>query len=220
MVDTNVKFPIATDIVVFTIYDHQLNVLLVQRMNPPYQDYWALPGGLVKQSESLQQCAVRKLAEKSGVSGIYLEQLYTFSNTDIDVEQRVVTVAYFALLPYQRLQTRIASQSNTVACFALTQLPQLAFDHAAIIKMAKKRLLAKLDYSTIAFQLLPKKFTLSELQLVYETILGQKIDKRNFRKRVLALKQVQETGEEKRVGACRPARLYQLKKPDQVDIIK
>jgi 8-oxo-dGTP diphosphatase len=211
---------VTTDIVIFTIRDGRLKLLLVRRGLAPFKGKWALPGGFVGIDEDLEVGARRELAEETGVSGVYLEQLYTFGAPDRDPRERVITVAWYALIPSDKLQVRAATDAEAVGWFALDELPELAFDHARIVAMAHERLAAKLDYSTIAFQFMPARFTLGELQRVYEIILGQEIDKRNFRKWVLALEQIEETGERRRDGAHRPAMLYRVREPGEVKIIK
>jgi ADP-ribose pyrophosphatase YjhB (NUDIX family) len=211
---------VTADIVIFTIRDRQLKLLLIRRSGEPYRGKWALPGGFVNIDEDLDEAARRELEEETGVTGVYLEQLYTFGKPDRDPRERVITVAYYALIPSDRLQLRAASDAEAVGWFAMDELPDLAFDHAEIVEMAHRRLAAKLDYSTIAFAFMPEQFTLSELQEVYETILRQKMDKRNFRKWVLALEQIVDTDEERRGGVHRPARLYRVKRPGTVAIIK
>lgn len=211
---------VTTDIVIFTIRDRQLKVLLVKRKGSPYKGKWALPGGFVAMDESLRQCAERELAEETGVSGVFLEQLYTFGDPKRDPRERVITVVYYALIPSDKIEIRAATDAEAVGWFAMDELPRLAFDHSTILKTAKQRLVAKLDYSTIAFQFMPREFTLTELQEVYEIILEEEVDKRNFRKWVLALESIEETGEERRDGRHRPAMLYRLKDPHKVEIIK
>ena len=211
---------VTTDIVVFTIRHQSLKVLLIKRAEDPHLGSWALPGGFVGIAEGLDAAAERELGEETGVTGVYLEQLYTFGKPNRDPRERVITVAYYALIPSDRLQIRAATDTEAVGWFALDELPSLAFDHQTILDMALERLRAKLDYSTIAFQFMPHEFTLTELQSVYELILGEPIDKRNFRKRILALHAVEETGQERREGAHRPARLYRAIDPETVRIIK
>jgi 8-oxo-dGTP diphosphatase len=211
---------VTTDIVVFTIRHESLKVLLIKRAEDPYMGSWALPGGFVGISEGLDEAAERELGEETGVTGVYLEQLYSFGKPDRDPRERVITVAYYALIPSDRIRIQAASDAEAVGWFALNELPPLAFDHQRILHMALERLRAKLDYSTIAFQFMPQEFTLTELQSVYELILGEPIDKRNFRKRILALKAVEETGQERRDGAHRPAKLYRAIDPETVRIIK
>jgi 8-oxo-dGTP diphosphatase len=211
---------LTTDIVIFTIQEQRLKSLLVKRKGDPYRGKWALPGGFVSMDENLRQCAERGLAEETGVSGVYLEQLYTFGEPDRDPRERIITVAYYALIPSDQIQLRAASDAEAVAWFALDELPPLAFDHDKIIVKAKQRLAAKQDYSTIVFQFMPRDFTLSELQDVHQIILEEDVDKRNFRKWVLSLESIEETGEERRDGRHRPAKLYRLKNPNKVQITK
>lgn len=211
---------VTVDIVIFTVRDAQLKLLLIRRAGEPYQGKWALPGGFIHLDETLEASARRELEEETGVSGVYLEQLYTFGATDRDPRERVITVAYYALIPSDKLQLPAATDAEAVGWFGMDELPDLAFDHPDIIAMAHQRLVAKLDYSTIAFQFLGRDFTLSELQSVYEIILREELDKRNFRKWALALEQIEETGRERRDGAHRPAKLYRLKEPGTVAIIK
>lgn len=217
------EFPhpaVTTDVVIFTVRDEQLQLLLIKRRDKPFKGKWALPGGFVQIDEDLESGAMRELQEETGVSGIYLEQLYTFGAVQRDPRERVITVAYYALVPSGKLVLRAASDADAVGWFAMEDLPGLAFDHADIVGLAHQRLVAKLDYSTIAFQFMPREFTLKELQDVYETILQQEIDKRNFRKSILALGGIIDTGREKRDGPHRPARLYRLKHPGKVEFIK
>ncbi len=211
---------VTTDIVIFTIRQDELKVLLIKRALPPYKGEWALPGGFIKLGESLEESARRELVEETGVSGVYLEQLYTFGQPDRDPRERVITVAYYALIPSDELEPKAASDAENVSWFGLKELPDLAFDHKPILKMAHERLVAKLDYSTIAFQFMPTQFTLSELQHVYELVLSEQIDKRNFRKRILSLNLIKETGKERKAGAHRPAKLYRAINRNRIDFIK
>lgn len=211
---------VTTDIVIFTIRDNCLKLLLIKRGGEPYQGRWALPGGFVGIDEDLEASARRELEEETGVTGVFLEQLYTFGQPDRDPRERVITVAYYALIPSDQIRLQAASDAEAVGWFAFEELPPLAFDHDAIVTMAHQRLVAKLEYSTIAFQFLPREFTLSELQAVYEIIQREPVDKRNFRKQVLALGKLTETKKMKREGAHRPARIYRVKSPGKVDIIK
>jgi 8-oxo-dGTP diphosphatase len=211
---------ITSDVAIFTLRERRLELLLVKRANPPFQGCWALPGGFVRVDEDLEQAARRMLAEETGVRGVYLEQLYSFGRPDRDPRGRVISVAYYALIPSDKLELHAATDAEAVAWFALEQLPELAFDHHDIVAMAHRRLAAKLDYSTIAFQFMPEKFTLSDLQEVYEIILREEMDKRNFRKWVLALERIEDTNESRRDGAHRPAKLYRVKQRNEVEFIK
>jgi 8-oxo-dGTP diphosphatase len=217
------KYPhpaVTTDVVIFTIREQQLELLLVQRRSRPFKDSWALPGGFVEIDEDLETCALRELEEETGVTGVYLEQLYSFGNPGRDPRERVISVAYYALVPPDRLNIRAASDASDVGWFKVNDLPPLAFDHEVIVLMAHQRLAAKLNYSTIALQFMPEKFTLSELQRVYETIQGGSLDKRNFRKRLISLDCIKDTGNYRRDGNHRPARLYAVKSPGTVEFIK
>lgn len=212
---------VTTDVVVFTILDGRLSILLIKRANPPHQGCWALPGGFLDIDEDLDVCAARELQEETGIGELYLEQLYTFGATDRDPRERVISVAYYALIPQDALATpRAASDAAEVGWYAFEDLPPLAFDHARVIEMAHRRLVAKLDYSTIALQFMPGTFTLGQLQRVYEALQNQSLDKRNFRKRILSLELIEETGKQRRNGKHRPAREYRAKHPRRVEIIK
>lgn len=212
---------VTTDVVVFTIRAQRLNVLLIQRANPPYQGQWALPGGFLDIDEDVDDCAARELAEETGLTDLFLEQLYTFGAPDRDPRERVISVAYYALVCSHRIAEPVASSdAAAVSWFPFDELPETAFDHRRIISKAHQRLVAKLDYSSIALQFMPAQFTLSELQAVYETLRGDQLDKRNFRKRILSLNIIEETGEYQRNGKHRPARAYRARQPNRVEIIK
>ena len=209
---------VSAEVVIFTIRDERLSVLLVRRPHPPFGGGWSLPGGLVRAEETLEQAADRTLAELTGIEGVYLEQLFTFGRPERDPRGRVVAVAYYALMPFDCL--RFSENLSNVAWHCLEALPPLALDHGEIVTLAQRRLSAKLDYSTIALEFMPDRFTLSQLQSVYECILGEPLDKRNFRKRLQSLDCLEETGETFRAGKHRPAMLYRVKRPGCVQIIK
>lgn len=206
---------LSTDIVPFAIRGERLEVLLVQRAIG-----WGLPGGLIGADEDLDAAAHRQLVEQTGLRDVYLEQLYTFGRPDRDPMQRMVAVAYFALVPVENEWLGASTEAASVCWVAVNCLPPLILDHQEIVAVAHRRLAAKLAYSTIALQLVSEHFTLSELQAVHEIILGEAVDKRNFRKRVLALDFIEATGELARHGGRRPARLYRAKHPGQVELIK
>ncbi|MDA9982834.1 NUDIX domain-containing protein, partial [Gammaproteobacteria bacterium] len=185
---------VSTDIVIFSIQNDALHVLLRQRYSETLnKSDWALPGGYIRPAEPLEQCALRTLAHQTGIREVYLEQLYTFGRPDRHPRSRVVTVSYLALMPSHSSDDII--DSPNIRWHDLAGLPELYLDHVDIIRIARQRLASKLGYSTIAFQLLPELFTLSELQHIYETVSGESLDKRNFRKRILALEHIEETGQ-------------------------
>jgi 8-oxo-dGTP diphosphatase len=207
---------VTVDIVIFTLRDSELHVLLVQRKHRPYEGMWAIPGGFVHMDEALEEAARRELAEETGVDApdIYLEQLYTFGDPGRDPRTRVITVAYMALLSSDHLRLQASSDAAAAGWFPAYRLPPLAFDHAEILSYAIQRLRYKLEYTALAFQLLPETFTLTELQEAYEHILDEELDKRNFRRKILAAGILEKTVSV-RVGEHRPARLYRFR-PDAV----
>ena len=203
---------VTVDVVVFTLRHNELQVLLIQRKHWPYEGMWAIPGGFITMDESLEKAARRELAEETGVNdpSIYLEQLYTFGNPDRDPRTRVITVAYFALISSDELHLHADTDASAAEWFPAYALPPLAFDHANILKYAIQRLRYKIEYTALAFQLLPETFTLTELQEAYEHILASTLDKRNFRRKVLAADILEETPHI-RSGDHRPARLYRFR---------
>lgn len=211
---------VTTDIVIFSVRDNALQVLLIKRGGDPFKGSWALPGGFVRMDESLDECAKRELHEEAGLDGVYLEQLYTFGKIDRDPRERVISVAYFTLTPSEHLKPAAGTDAAEVAWFPICELPELAFDHSEIIRVARERLAAKMEYSTIGLQFMNEEFTLSQLQIVYEQATGKTLDKRNFRKWILSLDLIAETGKKFAAGAHRPAMLYRIKEPDRVDIIR
>jgi 8-oxo-dGTP diphosphatase len=210
------KPSVTVDLLVFTIKDNELQVVLVKRGVDPFKDSWALPGGFVKIDESVETAAKRELAEETGLNDVYLEQLYTFGEIDRDPRTRVITVSYFALTPYHLIQLEASTDVTEVQLFPVRKLPELAFDHREIIQTGIERLRNKIQYSTIVYGLMPEQFRLSQLQKVYEVILGQEIDKRNFRKKMSSLDLLEDTGKMELEGAHRPAKLYKFKKKDVV----
>jgi 8-oxo-dGTP diphosphatase len=201
---------VTVDIVIFTIRDNDLKVLLIKRKGPPYQNFWAIPGGFVKMNESLEEAAFRELKEETGVSDVYLEQLYTFGEPGRDPRTRVITVAYFALINSEKLELYASTDAEEVRWYSTKELPSLAFDHSKIMDYAITRLRYKLEYTSAGFQLLPEEFTLSELQKVYEVILDKTLDKRNFRKKMLSLDILEDTDKKIMKTLHRPARLYRF----------
>ena len=199
---------LAVDCVVFGLDDEDLKVLLIRRGVDPFAGRWALPGGFVHTDETLDEAARRELREEAGIEKVYLEQLYTFGDLERDPRERVVAVAYYALVKLSDHKVRAATDAREAAWFATFDLPRLAFDHDIIVDKAIERLRGKLRYKPIGFELLPKKFTLTQLQRVYEKILDKELDKRNFRKRVLLTELLIELDEVEQDVAHRAARLY------------
>ncbi len=201
---------VTADVIIFTLRGNDLQVLLVKRKHPPFEGMWAIPGGFVAIDESLEEAALRELEEETGVRDVYLEQLYTFGGVDRDPRGRVITVAYFTLVLAAAITPRADSDAAEARWWPVYDLPLLAFDHADILAYALQRLRYKLEYTAVGFELLPEAFTLSELQAAYEVVLGEKLDKRNFRRKILAAKVIEETGAQ-RTGEGRPARLYHFR---------
>ena len=186
--------------------------MLIERDLEPIEGQWALPGGFVRVEETLDEAARRELEEETGLREIYLEQLYTFGDIQRDPRERVVTVAYYALVNLEGHDVQASTDARNAAWFSVNDLPELAFDHSTILKVANQRLRGKVRYQPIGFELLPKKFTLRQLQHMYEIILGRELDKRNFRKKVLAMEMVKETNEIEKDVAHRAAKLYRFDK--------
>jgi 8-oxo-dGTP diphosphatase len=201
---------LTVDCVVFGLDEGDLKVLLIQRGVAPSEGKWALPGGFVRVSETLDEAARRELEEETGLRKVFLEQLYTFGSVDRDPRERVVSVAYYALVNLSDHKVDAATDARDAAWFGVHDVPSLAFDHVDILQMALDRLRAKLRYQPIGFELLPRKFTLSQLQHLYELVLERPLDKRNFRKRVLAMDLLVETDEVQQDVAHRAARLYRF----------
>ncbi|HRI06398.1 MAG TPA: NUDIX domain-containing protein [Nannocystaceae bacterium] len=201
---------LTVDCVVFGVDERELKILLIQRDLEPFAGDWALPGGFVRIGEGLDAAALRELSEETGVTQLFLEQLYTFGEVDRDPSGRVVTVAYYALVRLCDHKVRAATDARSAGWFAAGELPPLAFDHARIVEVARRRLQAKVRYEPIGFELLPRKFTLSQLQGLYEVILERRLDKRNFRKKILAMDILVALDEVESGVAHRAARLYRF----------
>jgi 8-oxo-dGTP diphosphatase len=199
---------VTVDLVIFTVRDDALQVLLVQRGVAPFAGRWALPGGFVREDESLESAARRELEEETGVRDLYLEQLYTFGDPDRDPRGRVITVTYFALIAADRRTLSPGTDAAAARWWPAGTPPPLAFDHRLILDYAVERLRNKLEYTTVGFQLLPRKFTLTQLQRVYEAILGRALDKRNFRRKMELLDILTPLAERMQDGPSRPAQLY------------
>jgi len=201
---------VTVDVIIFSLCENDLRVLLVKRRHSPCEGMWAIPGGFVSIDESLEEAALRELEEETGVRDVYLEQLYTFGDPGRDSRGRVITVAYFALIPAMGVSPRAGGDAIRARWWSVYDLPPLAFDHADILSYALQRLRYKLEYTAVGFELLPETFTLSEIQAAYEIILGEKLDKRNFRRKILGAEIIEEIGVY-RAGEGRPAKLYRFR---------
>lgn len=198
---------VAVLVVIFTVVEDDLQVLLINRSAPPDEGLWAIPGGALQEGESLDGAAIRKLADESGVTDLFLEQLFTFGDLDDQTPDGSIAVTYFALVDPARV--RLAERPVwQPAWFSMSALPPLALHNDRVLQTARRRLINKLEYTNAAYSLLPEFFTLSELQAIYESIHGRKEDKRNFRRRMLASKLLVETNRTVQRGRHRPARLY------------
>jgi 8-oxo-dGTP diphosphatase len=201
---------LTVDCVVFGFDEGELKVLLIERALEPFKGRWALPGGFVRVEETLDEAARRELAEEAGLKDVFLEQLYTFGAVKRDPRERVVSVAYYALVKLAAFDTKAATDAADARWFPVSKVPKLAFDHADILATALARLKGKVRYQPIGFELLPPKFTLSELQHLYEAVLATELDKRNFRKKVLGFGLLVALKETQMAGRHRPAQLFRF----------
>jgi 8-oxo-dGTP diphosphatase len=201
---------LTVDCVVFGMDEEDLKVLLIKRGVEPFAGKWALPGGFVRMEESLDDAARRELEEESGIRPSHLEQLYTFGEPGRDPRGRVVTVAYFALVKLSDHRVHASTDAREAAWFSVWDTPKLAFDHTDILGTALQRLKGKVRYQPIGFELLPPKFTLTQLQRLYEIILERELDKRNFRKKILSMDLLEELDEVEQDVSHRAARLYRF----------
>ena len=199
---------LTVDCVVFGLDDAGLQVLLIERDLEPHRGKWALPGGFVKMGEELDEAARRELEEETGLRGVFLEQLYTFGALGRDPRTRVISVAYYSLVNIQDHHARAATDAADAAWVGVNGLGELAFDHGDILEKALDRLKGKLRYQPIGFELLPRKFTLTQLQKLYETVLETDLDKRNFRKKILSMNLLVGLNEVQQGVAHRAAQLY------------
>lgn len=211
---------LTVDCVVFGLDEDDLKVLLVQRAGEPFKGHWALPGGFVDMQETTDDAALRELEEETSVRDVYLEQLYTFSRVDRDPRERVVSVAYYALVKLSEHAVKAATDASDAAWFSVEEATKLAFDHDEIVATARERLRGKVRYQPIGFELLPEKFTLTQLQRLYEIVLDTELDKRNFRKKILAMDLLRPLDEVEKGVAHRAARLYRFDQRRYKQLVK
>jgi 8-oxo-dGTP diphosphatase len=202
---------VTVDVAVFTVSDGRLAVVLIRRAEWPHAGKWAIPGGFVGIDESLKRAAWRELREETGIKAGVLEQLGAFGRPDRDPRERVITVVYISLAAAHRLRLEAGSDASDARLFYIDDLPELAFDHSRILEHAIERLRDRIDTEAVARQLMPARFTLTDLQRACEAVSGDTIDKRNFRKKLKTLDLVEPTGGETQSGAHRPAKLYRVK---------
>jgi len=208
--DVRQNIKVAVDAVVFGYTSKEgLSVLLIKRNIKPYKDVWALPGGLVGDTESLEDAVYRELKEETGIAINYLEQLYSFGNPGRDPRNRVIAIAYYGLVKPDAFELKADTDANDAAWHNIKKIPQLAFDHNKIIELAHERLKSKILYEPVGFELLEEKFPFSELEKLYMAVLGRAIDRRNFKKKITKFGFVEETTEKQSLeGAGRPGNLF------------
>lgn len=211
---------VTTDCVIFGFDEEELKVLLIERGIEPFSGKWALPGGFMNMEEDAETCARRILKKETDLEDIFMEQLYTFTSTERDPRYRVISIAYFALVKRNDYNAIAGLDTNTVQWFDLKDIPELAFDHNKILEMAIDRLKGKIKYQPIGFELLPDKFTLPDLHKVYETVLQEPLDRRNFRKKILSFNLLIDTGELQRGAKNRAPKLYQFDKHKYDELTK
>lgn len=223
--NTHLKFAVlATDIAMFTLRDGELLTRLIKVDRPPFfKDSKGLPGGLLRPEETAEEAAVRIVEAKTGIAEkkLYIEQLYTFSRVDRDPRGRVVAVAYMAFTPWENLSDEEKKDTHDTWWTSIKNAKKLAYDHDEVLALALKRLRTRIAYTTLLCKLMPKEFTLTELESAYETILGTELDKRNFRKKILKLAVLTEVPRKREGGRFRPAQLYRFAstKVDEIEVL-
>ena len=205
---------VSIDCVLFGFDGGELKILLIERNEEPFKDWWALPGNLVGETESVDQSASRILYELTGLADIYMEQYYTFGEVNRHPQGRVISVAYYAMfrLGGEKALKPLTSYAKNAQWINIKELPKLAFDHQHIFNKGLEKIKRRIKHLPIAFELLPEKFTLTQVQNVYELILGKKLDKRNFRKKILSFGVLKELKEKQKGVSFRAATLYKFDK--------
>ena len=208
-ISQNIK--VAVDAIIFGYSKCKLYSLLIKQKYGPFKGSWALPGGFVKDNEGLSEAVIRELKEETGIQLQFLEQLYTFGDdVQRDPRGQIISVAYFGTVNPDGMQLSPTTDAEEAQWFPIREIPKLAFDHNQIIQVAHARLKAKLNYQPIGFDLLSNKFPFSDLENLYTTILDKKIDRRNFRKKILSFGFLEETNEIRKEGSGRPAKLFRF----------
>jgi 8-oxo-dGTP diphosphatase len=213
---------VAVDCVIFglDLETRDLKLMLIERDLEPFAGMWAIPGGFVRRGESLEEAAARELEEETGIKNVFLEQLYTFGDPDRDPRGWVISVAYYALVSPEQHRVLATTDARQAAWFTVRRLPKLAFDHPRIVQAALERLRGKLSYAPIGFELLPRKFTIRQLQNLYEIVMGRKLDNRNFRKKIFAMDLLRELDEMQQGVPHRAARLYSFDERKYKQLVK
>jgi len=214
---------VAVDAIVFGYSKNEgVSILLIKRKYPPFKDSWAIPGGFILEDESLEEAVKRELLEETGIKVNYLEQLYTFGEPGRDPRQRIISIAYFALVKSSQFrQLKASTDAEDAQWFSISKLPLLAFDHKQILQTAIERVRAKIRYQPIGFELLDKKFPFADLEKLYTALLDREIDRRNFTKKILSLGLLEDTGElASAAGAGRPSKIYQFNKKRYEELLK
>lgn len=208
---------VAVDAVIFTVIENKLNALLIKIKYGPFAGFWGVPGGRVRMDETLDEAAKRELFEKTGLKDVYLEQLYSFGKVNRDPRSRIISVAYFALVDHNKASLETTQKYEDIKWLPVHKVGRLAYDHNEIVSYALSRLKNKIRYTNVVYSLLPDKFTLSELQRIYEIALEKKLDKRNFRKKILLSKLIRNAG--MKVGVPhRPSKVYSFKNKKPVSV--
>ncbi|HKF58316.1 MAG TPA: NUDIX domain-containing protein [Blastocatellia bacterium] len=213
---------VAVDCVIFglDLETKDLKVMLIERDLEPFAGMWAIPGGFVRRGESLERAAARELEEETGINDVFLEQLYTFGDPGRDPRGWVISVAYYALVSPEGHRIVDRTDARQAAWFTVKRLPRLAFDHARIVQAALERLRGKLSYAPVGFELLPRKFTVRQLQNLYEIVIGRKLDNRNFRKKIFGMDLLRELDEMQHGVPHRAARLYSFDERKYKQLVK
>ena len=205
----NPRFYVAVDCIIFGFHKGTLNLLLLKRNFEPSKGKWSLMGGFVQKDESVDNAAKRVLKELTGLDNVYMEQVGVFGEIERDPGERVISIAYYALINVDDYDRELVDRYNA-SWTDINNLPKLIFDHMEMVDKARSRMKQKASYKPIGFNLLPKLFTLTQLQTLYEAIYGESMDKRNFRKRVAEMEFIEMTDEIDKTGSKRGARLYRM----------